>query len=306
MLFILGIERAATTWVSNLLEAHPDTEVFVEPVSIYSAHFNEWPDRFEHITDLEEKAIYFLSEFCRVREHKRWLFTNWFDTKYAWKFDLWLSNFLVRKQIASEAATDFAAINFHRKTQLSVDKSNQPKLKVIKELRLNFNAQILFEIDPLARAVVVVRNPFANVQSIQKQFKKGNLAELKPLLLEHYGSVNEVSIYKYWRDSYNSLFESLEHSSISSLVISHTQLLRNPVEQIKTLGKFAGLSNFEIMLDYLSESNQEGQGLHNTNRSHRELLAQNQKAKDEILPSLKKEFRNTDFHPQLRAVFNSL
>lgn len=302
MLFILGIERSATTWVSNLMEAHPATSVYVEPMSIYTARFKKWPERFTEIRDTEEKARYFRSEFDILKQHKEWLFTKWFRHPKAWQFDLWLSNLLVRKRMASEAARDFSEINFHRKAQPSVVKYDQVELEVIKELRLNFNAHIIADIDRQARVLVVVRNLFANIQSILNHINQGSLVELQSLLVEHYGNINQETVFKYWRDSYNHLLEKLDQSGVEYLILQHTELIKNSVQQVKKICNFVGLADSAPILNYLTESNKKGAGIHNTNRDHKELLIRNQRAKKEIWPSIQNTFEYSDLHPKLRQI----
>lgn len=299
MLFILGIERSATTWVANLMEAHPATRVYVEPMSIYTARFKQWPDRFEEIADTEEKARYFKSEFHILKQHKEWLFTKCFQSPIAWQFDLWLSNLLVRKKMATEAARDFSEINFHRKAQPSVKKSDEIELEIIKELRLNFNAHIIADIDKKARVLIVVRNLFANIQSILNHISQGSLIELKSLLLEHYGDINEVTVYEYWRDSYNQLLKKLDQSGIEYLILQHTELIKNPEQQVQKLCDIAGLSDSAPILNYLTESNKKGAGIHNTNRDHAALLKRNKRAKKEVWPKIQTMYERSDLHPKL-------
>jgi hypothetical protein len=302
MLFILGIERSATTWVANLLEAHPATRVYVEPMSIYTSRFKQWPDRFQEITETEEKARYFISEFLILKQHKEWLLTKWFENRYAWQFDLWFSNFLVRKKIATEAARDFSEINFHRKTQLSVSKSDKIELEVLKELRLNFNAHIIDEIDANATILIVVRNLFANIQSILKHIHQGGLTELKLLLVRYYGVINEKSVYKYWRDSYNHLLEKLSQSSAEYLILQHTQLIKYPEQQVQKLCDIAGLSNSAPILNYLTNSNRNGVGIHNTNRNHADILKRNKRVKEEVWPKIQTIYDNSNLHPKLQQI----
>lgn len=302
MLFILGIERSATTWVSNLMEAHPSTKVYVEPMSVLTARYKHWPNRFKKITDLNSKAGYFRDEFKLIREHKTWLLTSFSSSAFAWKFDLWFSNWLVRKQMASEAARDFSEVNFHRKAQLKVDKDDQAALEIIKELRLNFNAQIISQIDPNARVLVVVRNVFANIQSILSHIEKGNLIELKSLLLEKDGDITAKSIYAYWRDSYNQLLQKLDEVNTPYMLLDHTELIQNPKSTIREISNLAGLSDIEPILNYFWDSNTEGKGIHNTNRRHEDLLTQNRKAKEEILPQIEDVLVISELYPTLQGI----
>ncbi|MDZ7658653.1 sulfotransferase [Fodinibius sp.] len=302
MVFILGIERSATTWVSNLLEAHPDTRVYVEPMSEITARFKKWPDRFEYIADFEEKARYFQHELEHIKKHKTWFLTKYLNNGLAWQFDLWFSNFLVRKELASEAARDFSEINFHRKAQPYVKKSKKPKIDVIKELRLNFNPGIIANIDNNAQVLVVIRNVFANIESILENMERGNLAELNRLLLEYYGAINVEVIYKYWRDSYNSLLKGLEGSKITYQIVYHTSLIQNPKREINKLGNFIGVDDTDSIINYLYQSNKKGSGIHNTNRSHAVLQKRNLNARKKIWPKIRDIIDIEELHPELKNI----
>lgn len=302
MLFILGIERSATTWVANLMEAHPATRVYVEPLSIYTSRFKQWPDRFQEITDPEEKARYFKSEFAILKQHKEWLLTKWSQSRYAWQFDLWFSNLLVRKKIATETAIDFSEINFHRKAQQCVEKYDEIELEIIKELRLNFNAHIIADIDANAKILVVIRNLFANIRSILKHINQGSLVELKSLLEEFYGDVNEDTVYKYWKDSYNHLLEKLDQTGVEYLILQHSELIKNHEQGVKKMCDIAGLSDSAPILNYLFASNRKGAGIHDTNRDHAELLKGNKRAKDEVWPKIQAIYEHSDLHPKLQQI----
>src|SRR5699024_11374203 len=84
MIFVLGIERSATTWVSNILDMHPGTELFMEPLSANISGFKDWPNRFKKIQDLSDKAHYFREEFEQLKKRKRFLLTRISDTNLAW------------------------------------------------------------------------------------------------------------------------------------------------------------------------------------------------------------------------------
>ena len=52
--FILGCERSGSTWLSNVLDAHPDIEFFMEPFADYADLFPGFAGRnlyIEHQSD---------------------------------------------------------------------------------------------------------------------------------------------------------------------------------------------------------------------------------------------------------------
>ncbi len=300
MLFILGIERSATTWVSNLIDAHPAVRVYVEPLSHFTSRFKEWPDRFEKLNHLQEKAAYFKKEFEVIKQRRRWLLTRFSDSPKAWRADMKLSEFLIRKKLANSAINDFYEINFHRKNRLQPKGKETAHLEAIKELRLNFNAEVIPFIDANARVIVVVRDMAANVQSILKYIENGGLAELKKLLIDHYGSVNVETVFKYWRDSYNELLHQLEKDKTPCFTLNHTHLMREPEHAIQAVCGFIGLKNPGPIINYFKQSNREGAGLHNTNRDHKMLLEQNRKARQEVYPHIQKLMDESELHFRLQ------
>lgn len=299
-IFIVGIERSASTWVSNLIDSHPDTEVFMEPMSIFTTRFTQWPDRFKKIANPDERAKYFRRELQILKERKRWLLTQVSDQSIVWNIDLTLAEFLVRKKIASDLIIDFYELNFHRKNSYQyIPKSEMPRLDVVKSLRLNFNPDLILQIDPSAKLIITLRDMASNLRSILKQFERGHLSELRELLNERYGNVDEATVFDYWRESYNSLFHYVDNSSLPYFVFDHTKMLLNPNQVIKDLLDFIGLQKAESVINYLEASNRKGQGIHNTNRSHEELLQQTKLDRKHIYPLLEQKLNNCKLHPYL-------
>lgn len=300
MIFIAGIERSASTWVSNLLESHPDTEVFMEPLSVFTTRFQKWPNRFEVIDDPDEKASYFRSELSVLKGRKRWLLTRLSEQSAAWNIDLTLAEFLVRKNLASDHLTDFFELNFHRKDSYQwFPKSDSGRVDVVKTLRMNFNPLLFERIDPASKVIITVRDMASNVRSILKQMEQGNLSELETVLAEKYGSVNVNTVFRYWRDSYNSLFSYTDSAATEIYIFDHTEMLFNPEKIVHELMEFTGLKKSRSVQSYLEASNRSGQGIHNTNRSHSKLLNQIEQDKEYIYPRIDESLLSTDLHPQL-------
>lgn len=300
MIFIAGIERSASTWVSNLLDSHPDTEVFMEPLSVFTTRFQEWPNRFEIFDDFEEKAFYFRSELSVLRGRKRWLFTGLSEQSLAWNIDLTLAEFFVRKNLASNHVKDFFELNFHRKDNFQwFPKSNSERVDVVKTLRMNFNPSLFERVDSSSKIIITVRDMASNVRSILKQMDQGNLSELRAVLAKKYGSIDVNTVFKYWRDSYNSLFSYADSGATKIFIFDHTEMLFNPDRVVRELMDFTGLGNLDSVQSYLEASNRSGQGIHNTNRSHSKLLNQIEQDKEYIYPRIDESLLSTDLHPQL-------
>lgn len=300
MIFIAGIERSASTWVSNLLESHPDTDVFMEPLSIFTTRFEKWGSRFEVIDDLDEKAVYFRSEFSVLKNRKRWFLTEFSEQSIAWNFDLTLAEFLVRKNIATDSVKDFYELNFHRKDSYQwISKSENDRVDVVKTLRLNFNPKIFKQIDPDLKLIITIRDMASNVQSILKQFKQNNLSELKAAIINEYGAADVESVFKYWRDSYNSLLKFKEDSSVPVFLFDHTHMLMNQETALIDLMKFTGLKPSSSVKDYMEASDRGGQGVHNTDRSHDALLKQIKADREIIFPKIRTMLDSSDLHPEI-------
>lgn len=297
MIFVLGIERSATTWVSNILDMHPGTELYMEPLSGNTSRFNGWPDRFERVGDLSERAQYFREEFEQLKERKRFLFSRVSDSNVAWNTDIEIARKLWG---VSLTARDFFELNFHRVgSQVYPPKSQHP-IPVIKELRLNFNARLIRKIDPDAKVIVILRNFASNVLSIEDQVKSGNLEELTGLLREKYSTVDITTIFTYWAESYNSLLADLEKTDTDFLLVRQEDLIKNGIESVDKLFGFLELQPASTVYDYLYASNKSGSGKHSTDRDHDAILNKNREAEEKLRPVLKEQIQSISWHPLLK------
>ena len=301
MIFVLGIERSATTWVSNILDMHPGTELFMEPLSVNISRFEDWPNRFVKIQNLSEKARYFREEFERLKKRKRFLLTRISDADLAWNADIMAARKLWK---ISPAARDFFELNFHRSGGGGYPPKSDHPIPVIKELRLNYNAGLIPEICPDAKAIVILRNYAGNVRSIEHQIKQGNLDELAELLRTKYGNINTTAIFDYWATSYNTLVGDLERAGTEFLIVQQEELIRQGKEPVASLLSFMGLQPVSAVYDYLSASNKRGSGKHSTNRDHKAILEKNRQAERELRAVLEKQIDNIAWHPLLKESIN--
>lgn len=297
MVFVLGIERSATTWVSNILDMHPATELYMEPLSQNTSRFEKWPDRFTKIENPAEQARYFREEFGYLKDRKRLLFSRMSDANWAWKADMKIGQKL---WAFSPFARDFFELNFHRRQTSGYPAKSENPLQVIKEVRLNFNSPLIKQIESNAQVVIILRNYAATVQSIEKQIKRGNLKELSQLLRDKYGNTNIETIFDYWAQSYNTLLHDIDAIKLDYLLIHHEDLITTDRESTANLLDFLGLYSASSVYEYLNASNKSGSGKHNTNRSHAEILEQNRQAERTLYPQLADRITNTEFHPALQ------
>jgi hypothetical protein len=304
MIFILGIERSATTWVANILDHHPKTDVYMEPLSGFNSRFEQWPARFTESQEIEEKARYFKKEFEALKEHHRFLFTLFSKSPAAWRRDLKWADFLIRKKLATDAVNDFYELNFHRKSrEIQVDK-NPPLQTVIKEVRLNFKADLIPYLDEQAKVLVTIREMASCVRSVMEQIKQGNLVELERDLNQRYGAISAQTICDYWFESYSSLIETLQNQSVSHRIVSHTDLLKNTAQTVDDMLAFLGLDISPGVREYLCQSNQPGSGRHSTRRSRTELLGRMQEDQNAIYPQMEEQLEKIRNHSVLSNFIN--
>lgn len=299
--FILGIERSATTWIANILEAHPRTEVYMEPLSMYTSCFKDWPSRMEKINQREKYAEYFIKEFNKLKRDKKFLLTHMYDSNFAWQKDFSLAQLLAAK-FNSIKARNFLELNFHRRAEDFSFTKSDVSFKVVKELRLNFNSNLLADINPDVKVIVVVRDYASNIKSIMKYVKEGGLNELQSILNLKGNEEDYLSLMNYWVESYNSIIEGLEDSKIEHHIVSHSSLLMNGVEEVQKIFSFIKLDVEDQVVKYLGYSNSDGSGKHNIRRSHNDLLKQKVKAQRELAPLLSEEEVVRAVHPKVQSV----
>jgi hypothetical protein len=298
--FILGIERSATTWVSKIIEAHPATEVYMEPLSNYISHFSRWPNRLETITNQEEMVDYFESEFKKIKKDKRFFLTKMSDLKSAWKFDFRLANSLFSR-FDVKKARNFIELNFHRRNEDFPFKKRNVSQKIIKELRLNFNAGIIPQLNSDAKVIIVVREYAPNILSIIKYVKRGRLKELQDLL-DLQGDKNDyLPVLNYWTTSYTRMIEELEKTGTNYILMSHEAILANGEKEIQKLFDFIGLDFDDQVINYFNYSNRNGDGAHNTNRDRQALLNKITKEKKKVDAHLGEY--TIDVHPKICELY---
>lgn len=300
MIFVLGVERSATTWITNILDHHPATEVFMEPLSQFIWGFEEWPGRFEHINDIEAKAEYFEQEFEKLKMHRQFLITLFSDSAWAWNADLSLVQRLAQKGLASPRIRNFLELNYHRKGQEVVVQKKPPLETVIKELRLNFNAALVAALDPEAMVLIPIREAASCIRSVREQMERGHLVELKKQLEHHYGEITLQTICRYWVESNTVLLEEVQKANIKFKVVSHTALLESPRGTVESLLQFLHLPIAPSVINFLTYSDQPGSGKHSTKRSRDELLKQMQDDREQIYPAVESELAAIKSHPILK------
>lgn len=297
--FVLGVERSATTWISNILEAHPNTCVYMEPLSRTVSGLKSWPRRFTKISDLDSYAKYFRQEFRNLRNRRRFLFTRYFDAGLAWKVDSTLATFVDDNFNVSQAS-DFLELNFHRLNEDFKFPSKESSITVVKEVRLNYNVDLTKKINQDSKVIVPIRGYAPVIKSIKRHFKKGALVELKEDLMSRFGDIGDRTIFKYWVSSYNKILKSMDSKNISYKILYHENYIQD-VNKIFKVFDWLGLVHSESTRTYVKKSSQHGEGRHTTQRSHTNLLERAKKAEIEMEQrySFKKEYEDRDVHHML-------
>lgn len=301
--FILGVERSATTWISNILEAHPDTTVYMEPLSSAVSGFKNWPGRFRRIQNLDLYAQYFQHEFQRIKHRRRFLFTRLFDTSSAWRADSKLSAF-IQRYLEVRPAADFQELNFHRINDAFDFPPSDGPIDVIKEVRMNYQSEIINRINSNAKVLVPMREYGPVVDSIKRNLERGNLVDFRKSL-ESYnnGKITSKTIFEYWYNSYNTLVSTLDSSGVNYKAITHKNMLEGEC-CIKEVIKWMGIGWNNNIKKYIIESSEEGKGKQTTRRNHQKLIRRIRKKKYEFdeKHNFVKEYPNINTHPDVRVL----
>lgn len=265
--FILGCERSGSTWVGNILDAHPGVEFLMEPFSLFDQLFEGFPTRYERGTGSECIAVAGKG-FNSLRRAKYPLFYRPGRTSGLMILDRTLiaaHKYLCRKTRRSSAVVDrYLKLNLHtRDMPLSrlPRKNRNPSCVVVKELRLNLKVGFIKEWCPSARFLVCIRHPGAQLASILRIWKSGGLWELQDSLpalrcalaedssaLSAYraclpdGEVSNVALLAaWWLSSYNTLLCDLSDSGSEFILVEHEQMSLSPREGSARILEFCGL-----------------------------------------------------------------
>jgi len=280
--FILGCERSGSTWLSNVLDAHAGVEFFMEPFADYAALFPGFASRnlyvegnSKRLEDIVKKGYDDLGEKKYKYFYKRGGNLHWK------KIDKLIANFSLRTlgwQNAGIQVKQYQLLNLNSvdiPVRRQTKKIRTPELAVTKELRLNFKVSLLQKVFPSARYIIVVRHPGAQVESIMKLFRKGNLGELRNALLFLYDSLrisrrfNKYSAgYKilntahemremlllWWLINYETVIEDCKRYNLDYKIVYHDDLSEAPVDSYEKIFSFLGVNMTQDVSDYINYS----------------------------------------------------
>ncbi len=72
--FILGCERSGSTWLSNIIDANPDVEFFMEPFATQIDIFPGFPERNFYLENCRDNLLEFLKGEYEKLPQMKYLF----------------------------------------------------------------------------------------------------------------------------------------------------------------------------------------------------------------------------------------
>jgi len=282
-LFILGVERSGSTWLSNIFDASEEVLFYMEPFAPFNEVFRGFPSRLTYLDGANAFLEEVVSEgFGRLRSYKYPLFDR--HDAGPW-----------RRRAAHAVMTGYAAaarlarmgkpVTYTRYQQLNLNRLRNEELSrvrklpehcltCIKELRLNFKVKLLADLFPGARFVVIIRNPLSQAYSAHKLFERNSLIQLRRHLYAFVETASRVDRFEkyrralasldedtllhrfvtYWFINYNTLLEDLEAIDGTYRIVTHEELSERPQAVARDLFAFAGLSYGEAVERYIEAS----------------------------------------------------
>jgi hypothetical protein len=287
MLFVLGCERSASTWMANVFDSHPEVELLMEPFAPYADLFPGLPGRNDYLgTSGQGYSDQILSGYRKATACKHPLL--WRPGKppglrrideLAVKCLEFGSKGLRRSPPLFALRYRLLSLNqadLRREIQLS--KPSPPQLRVTKELRLNFKVHLLHRVYPDARYVVTIRDPAAQVASILRLMKNNHLTELRSTLPEFFRLVREApqldlyrdlirdvdivgpglpsaqDLLRWWAINYDVLIRDLIALDSEFMIVRHERMSADPLATTADLLDFSRLSHHPQVAEFVRVS----------------------------------------------------
>jgi hypothetical protein len=282
--FILGCERSGSTWLSNVLDAHPDVEFFMEPFADYAQLFPGFSTRNLYVGCCGDTTTKLLEEgYSRLRRVKYSLFYSREKSLYLKVIDkvivgicYWIGTF--RYIDVPIRIKQFQALNLNKENlpiKFQSRKNKASLLTITKELRLNFKIGTIKKTFPEAKIIIIMRHPGAQVASIMNLFQRGNLGELRQSLLSLYDFISNsskfskyASYYKcldhdddirealllWWLINYETAITDCRRYNVNYKVVYNEELSEHPHDEHKKIFSFLGLGYCKEVSDYIHHS----------------------------------------------------
>jgi hypothetical protein len=256
--FVLGCERSGSTWVANILDAHPDVELWMEPAADYAGLLPELADRNAWCGAPAAREVESLraglaglarAKYPLLYRPGRWPGLRAVDTRAARA----VRTACRRASRPTPAwVSRYELLNLHTSqipARLQTRKHRAPRQVVVKELRLQLKANLVAAAFPAARAIVTLRDPVTQVASMVRLLGTGGLAELGRALHRFPDAVARQPRLRpwaelvraaeraegpaprlalYWLVAYQTLLEDLEACGLPHRVVRHEVLSRDP------------------------------------------------------------------------------
>jgi hypothetical protein len=286
LIFILGCERSGSTWLLNILDAHPSTLFFMEPFADYLAIFPEFPHRnfylersYEELEEIVRRKLNSLERLkypflyrpgrptCLLTLEKACL-RGWrrMRTRPFAEEPLFLQRY------------NSLSLNTHRTNSgLAVRKQfTERRVTGIKELRINFKIPFFARLYPSAKYLVTIREPGAQICSIVERMQRGSLGELRRSLLtlkyhlranERFAKYWDVAagwetldikhqLALWWLINYEVLIGDLRAYGLDFQIVGNEDLSESPRERAADIFRFCDLEMTETVSDYITRSTQ--------------------------------------------------
>jgi hypothetical protein len=272
VLLVLGTERSGSTWLANILDAHPEVDLLMEPFAAFARFFPGLPGREVRAGTGDAELVEVVRRgLALAAAHKHPLLyrpgrpprLRSLDARLARAVraaarglrrppPLWLRRFeLLNLNAAALPARELPA------------KHTAPATLALKELRLNFKVGLLAAALPQARIAAIVRGPTAQIASIERLLGRGHLADLAQSLPRIHATVaahpsfaryaalaaaidpaadRTSALALWWLVQNQTLLADLRRSGLPHLVVRHEELCAAPDRGAEALLGFAGLA----------------------------------------------------------------
>lgn len=283
-IFLLGCERSGSTWLSNIFDAHPGVEFSMEPFADYARLFPGIADRNTHATGGSPGDCATLTDgYAQLASIKYPLLYRPGRPVALWRAEQRCAATLRRAcQLAIGRSTlwqdryQLLQLNSIATPMARLPRKNPcPTVRVTKELRLNFKLPLLRDALPDSRFIVILRNPAAQIASVQRWMGRGRLVELRRALDTFDARVTEQDRFsalaaacgspganeeieeqlaRWWALNYTVLLEDLDRSGARYHVVRHERLAANPSRESGRLLEFSGLKRDAAVNRYIDWS----------------------------------------------------
>jgi hypothetical protein len=315
--FILGAERSGSTWMANILGAHPAVDLYMEPFVGRTRLFGAVPDRNAYLATAGPALVDAVrAGFARLPGAKHGLLHRPGRPALLARLDRALAQTheaLSRRagRPLSHRVERYAALNLGALAvpfRAPAQPRTGPPVTVVKELRVNFKVALLAAAFSGARCVVVLRHPGAQIASVLRHFERGRLGELRRSLTalpDCLASCPRLAPYLpegdppdprrdpaaalalWWVANYDVLIGDLAAHGLDHRVVLHEDLSADPAGVVPGLLDFCGLPPAPEVEDYLRASTTRGPASDSSVDTHRVSAAYAEGAVRDVDPALR-------------------